>query len=223
MVRRQESVRKQQVAVDTVDSANPPWERTLPSVPYMSSSTAPLSSAERDALPALWAAREQEHIKVERAIDSPQPSTASTLSPASPRPKPTTMWSQQDRDSQDSARRNAQSPSMTMYSTTDTTENNWAPLPRRPTDDRICVNADDRVQALPGTMSANAVHQRHTHRERRVSDGDSDARAMRKQRQNHLGKWLRAAIHDMFKRDPIDESDLERIEGHHWAEDKSPM
>lgn len=34
-----------------------------------------------------------------------------------------------------------------------------------------------------------------------------------------FGQRFKAALKDMFKRDPVDENDFERIEDRHWADD----
>ena len=76
-------------------------------------------------------------------------------------------------------------------------------------------------KALPGTMSSRASRNRSASR----SQGKSRSREHRsghpqsKEDQNGLGKRFKSAFRDMFKKDPIDESQFERISDRHWTDE----
>ncbi len=73
-------------------------------------------------------------------------------------------------------------------------------------------------KALPGTMSAKTVQRQSSGHRSRSHDGEVGSTASR-QSQPALAERVRTALRDLFKKDPVDESNLEHIDHHHWAED----
>lgn len=77
------------------------------------------------------------------------------------------------------------------------------------------------TKALPGTMSSRASRNRSASqsqtksRTRENRSGHSQA----KEDQAGLGKRFKSAFRDIFKKDPIDESQFERISDRHWTDD----
>lgn len=77
------------------------------------------------------------------------------------------------------------------------------------------------TKALPGTMSSRASRNRSASqsqvkprpRENRSSHPQS------KEDQAGLGKRFKSAFRDIFKKDPIDESQFERISDRHWTDE----
>lgn len=76
-------------------------------------------------------------------------------------------------------------------------------------------------KALPGTMSSRAVRNRSASHNRAKSLGRDNrtTRPQSKQDQTGLGKRFKSAFRDMFKKDPVDESQLERISDRHWTDE----
>lgn len=75
-------------------------------------------------------------------------------------------------------------------------------------------------KALPGTMSSRSSRNRSASHSRSKSGRDCrSGRQHTKQDQNGLGQRFKSAFRDMFKKDPVDESQLERISDRHWTEE----
>ncbi|KAM0712039.1 hypothetical protein Q7P37_011133 [Cladosporium fusiforme] len=76
-------------------------------------------------------------------------------------------------------------------------------------------------KALPGTMSSRASRNRSASQHGTKSTGH-DRRtnhAQGKQDNTGLGKRFKSAFREMFKKDPVDETQFERISDRHWTEE----
>lgn len=76
-------------------------------------------------------------------------------------------------------------------------------------------------KAFPGTMSSRASRKRSASQSQtksRAQDNRSN-HPQSKDNQNGLGKRFKSAFRDIFKKDPIDESQFERISDRHWADE----
>lgn len=101
-------------------------------------------------------------------------------------------------------------------------------MPPSPPDSRLGLDDSGKVKAwaprnvvaLPGTMSARGREERESSRRRERSH----SRAKHVQAvdtpvaSTSFGKKLRAAMKDLFRRAPVDESSFEKIQDRHWAE-----
>lgn len=76
-------------------------------------------------------------------------------------------------------------------------------------------------KALPGTMSSRASRNRSgSHNATKVgaSEHQSD-NSQANNDQTGMGKRLKSAFRDIFKKDPVDDSQFERISDRHWTDD----
>lgn len=217
MIQRRPSVAARQKTDDTVDTCSPPWEKELPSVPYMAPSASPLSSAEREALPALWAAKHNDQTHIERFTDSPQTLSPSENSPDCQQGRPNGSWSPRLRGSHEAP------PKSTSGSTTGISVNMSTASSNATGDGLHSIDEYARVQPFPGTMSTRHPYGKTNSRGNRDVDGRVGLPAARKQNQGTLTKRLRTTLQGIFKRTPVDESMFERIEDHHWTEEQSPI
>lgn len=74
------------------------------------------------------------------------------------------------------------------------------------------------VQSLPGTMSSRMSRPEHTLRSRSKAKSYEDHLCGRSEHRP-LSKRFASAFREMFKRDPVDESELERISDRHWTDE----
>jgi hypothetical protein len=76
-------------------------------------------------------------------------------------------------------------------------------------------------KALPGTMSSRASRNRSASHNRSKAGGREhrSERQPTKQDQNGLGKRFKSAFRDIFKKDPVDDSQFERISDRHWTDE----
>lgn len=182
----------------------PPWEvPALPQVPYMVSSAQPLSAPEKEALPSLWATRTSNAstLRPQRDLvlpNSPKGSPWISSGYNTPRRPPTPP------SSGSSAFRSESAPAVPAY------ERSYSPPSsehKRP------------VMALPGTMSSRSVPAQSPARSREVSSSRKQSkRGKRREDVVPLGRRLRTAMKDLFRKDPVDESQFERIDDRHWTE-----
>jgi hypothetical protein len=76
-------------------------------------------------------------------------------------------------------------------------------------------------KALPGTMSSRASRNRSASHHR-TKPGPRENRTdhnQAKQDQIGLGKRFKSAFRDIFKKDPVDDSQFERISDRHWTDE----
>jgi hypothetical protein len=76
-------------------------------------------------------------------------------------------------------------------------------------------------KALPGTMSSRASRNRSASQSR-PKPGAREHRSDRQQSKHDqagLGKRFKSAFRDIFKKDPVDDSQFERISDRHWTDD----
>jgi len=81
------------------------------------------------------------------------------------------------------------------------------------------TSRDVRPKALPGTMSSQASTARDSSRTRSAKTNDPASTARSQSEQRPIGKRLSSAFRDMFKKEPLNESGLERISDRHWSEE----
>lgn len=229
------------------EESRPPWERSPVPVPYLTSGSTGLTEAEREALPSLWATREQEEAgrrKGSRDVyvrdfqeDSRRPmysdeqdawrvKTPLTAPPHSGPPPPLPYGSPKIPQGPKSA------PVMPSYVKQGTVSPPYSPplgsgkswSTTRSSTSRPGLYDGPResrtsVTAMPGTMSAR---ERSPSRRRvqRSASVDPTSPVDRKPDGPSFGKRLKLAFRDMFKKDPVDEANLERIEDRHWTEDE---
>lgn len=184
----------------------PPWEvPALPQVPYMAASAQPLSTPERQALPSLWATRTSNASSL-RPVHEPGP-----LAPTSPKES---LWLPSGYNTprrpptppstRGSTFRSESAPAVPAY------ERSYTP----PSSER-----KRPVVALPGTMSSRSVPSQSPARSRDASSTRKQSRRCRQREDTvPLSRRLRTAMKDLFRKDPVDENQFERIEDRHWTE-----
>lgn len=75
-------------------------------------------------------------------------------------------------------------------------------------------------KALPGTMSSRASRNRSSSHNRAKNGRENRAaRQQTKQEQGGIGHRFKSAFRDIFKKDPVDESQFERISDRHWTDE----
>jgi len=75
-------------------------------------------------------------------------------------------------------------------------------------------------KALPGTMSSRAGRNRSgSHHQTKSGREDRIDHHQAKEDQIGLGKRFKTAFRDIFKKDPVDDSQFERISDRHWTDD----
>lgn len=78
------------------------------------------------------------------------------------------------------------------------------------------------TKALPGTMSSRAAGRTRSVPHAKSKSAGREQRSdchQAKQDQAGLGKRFKSAFRDIFKKDPVDDSQFERISDRHWTED----
>lgn len=76
-------------------------------------------------------------------------------------------------------------------------------------------------KALPGTMSSRATRNRSAshHQTKSAPREDRTESPQAKPDQAGLGKRFKSAFRDIFKKDPVDDSQFERISDRHWTDE----
>lgn len=223
------------------EESRPPWEKSAASVPYLSSGSPGLTEAERQGLPSLWATREQEQAARRKGSrdfyareyqddrrpmppDEPEswrgqtpltapPWTAPRQAPPPPIPpvpyeSPKIPQGPRSAPALPGFTKGPYSPPLSSGKSWSTTKSSPGQYEGRPS-----------ITALPGTMSARE-RSRSRPRMGRSASVDAPSPIAGKGESPSFGKRLKLAFKDMFRRDPVDDSNLERIEGRHWAEDE---
>lgn len=199
----------------------PPWELpTLPRVPYMTSSCAPLSTPEKEALPSLWATRAStaSSVRPKLKTSTNTPSTSTYGSPVSPISKQN-PWAT-DRYGTSHMPPTPPPPSRMSGYREQSQERPMVPAYERSFTPPLEV--EKRVVAMPGTMSSRPTrHQSRSSTRTRSSSRDQrpGSRQGRGVKSGPLGRRFKSAFKDMFKKDPIDESSFERIGDRHWTDE----
>lgn len=207
---------------------SPPWEqRHIAQVPYMTPDSPPLTQAEQHALPSLWASRENSrhersksytlyHAREDSETGNPQwPSRTPSTGPinAPPHSKPHELA--QIAPGPKSA------PQLPTFVKGPPSPPDSARLSRSSISKSASPNHSPRIgskpsiTAMPGTMSAR---ERSRSRHRPTLSQDQVV----KEEAEHLplGRRVKEAFKDVFKRNPVDETKFERIEDRHWADDE---
>lgn len=98
--------------------------------------------------------------------------------------------------------------------------------PLSPPDSPSSCNTSDvstyqnvRSQVMPGTMSSQASTVRGGSRPRSPETYDRTPMTRSRSEQRPMSKRLTSAFKDIFKKEPLDESGLERISDRHWSEE----
>lgn len=219
---------RRQASLSNESESLPPWEqRNVAQVPYMTPDSPPLSQAEQQALPSLWATRENgihgrsksyssqhghEDAHYQHGVRTPLTAPPTKTSPPpmpyeavrippAPRSAPhLPAYSRGPPSPPDSAR-------LSLGSTSKSASPGHSP--------RLGSHGSKpTITAMPGTMSAREKS-RSPHR----ISASEDQRATEEQEHISISKRFRLVLRDMFKRTPVDESNFERIEGRHWADD----
>ncbi|KAK4502844.1 hypothetical protein PRZ48_006270 [Zasmidium cellare] len=214
-----------QASLSNASESLPPWEqRNVAQVPYMAPDSPPLTQAEQQALPSLWATREnglhgrsksytghheQENIIQQHGVRTPLTAPPTKTSPP-PMPYETARiipgpksapnlpaFTKGPPSPPDSAR-------LSVSSTSKSASPHHSPR----------LGSKPSITAMPGTMSAR---DRSPPRHRSHSSQDYSA----KQQQEHMpiGQRFKSVMRDIFRRDPVDETNFERIEDRHWADE----
>lgn len=213
--------------------AVPPWERhNFVQVPFMDASSPQLSDEEKHALPSLWAAQTNEASGRRAQLDTTRncassgftyPSSSEDTMDHWSRPVPNTTLPLQApplpyetpliippgaRKSPPPNPHTAQNAPPTppeSLSNSSTFSSAGSPTTGPP------------VTALPGTMTSRAW-QGSRSRARSTGRTQNGHRHHRSE-PTGLGKRVKSAFREMFKRDPVDESSLEKISDRHWTEE----
>lgn len=83
----------------------------------------------------------------------------------------------------------------------------------------VSASRDMRSQVLPGTMSSQASTVRGSSRPRSPEAYDCTPMTRSRSEQRPMSKRLTSAFRDIFKKEPLDETGLERISDRHWSEE----
>lgn len=75
--------------------------------------------------------------------------------------------------------------------------------------DKSVSPSKQKVHVLPGTMSARNARSKSTTRQRS---------AQRKKKPAKVNQW-KVVFRQIFRKDPVDETQFEKIEGKHWTDD----
>lgn len=187
----------------------PPWEVSdLPQVPHISSSAPPLSKAEMQALPSLWATRTTSATPPSAELDG---SFQDSRCPASSPPSRTNTgtWSERKPSLADSARA---TPPPEHRHMDPAYESVHGPAP--PTNRQAVV-------ALPGTMSSRSnVGQSRIANSDKVPNNRRHKKGSKDPKQSTpLGHRFKSAVKDLFRKETVDDREFEQIGERHWSED----
>lgn len=188
----------------------PPWEvSNLPRVPHISNSAPPLSKAEVDALSSLWATRtttdhqssEMDQRFPDSAFAAPSPPSRTETGSSSAR-KPSIADSARTTSPQPSEHRHMSPAYNHVY------ENDHS-------------SSRQQVVAMPGTMSSRSVpSQHHPINSKRPSNKRQHKKSPKGTKESvPIGHRFTSAVKDLFRREPIDDSNFERIGERHWSDD----
>ena len=203
----------------------PPWEKEdIAQVPYMDSSSPSLSDAEREALPALWAARTNTAAPARPRADTESKSATSTnygslpfseerrnpwglttplTAPPPPRPYETPVYIPPGTKSAPNP------PSFAKPPPTPPDSESWSYTTGSTSGS---PQSKQGTTALPGTMSSRNT-QAKAHQPR-----PSVTRSETRKRQTRLQRW-KSAFKEIFTHHSVDESQFERIQERHWTDD----
>lgn len=214
----------------------PPWEQrqrdNVVQVPFMNQTTPPLSQTEQQALTSLWASKmvdrdlHGQHIRdLAPANETARPRYYSDREaiPAAPMTAPPPGLESLPYESYKILQGPRTAPHLPAFvkggpptppkddtisrSSTKSSRNpgshETSPIPGPPV---------TTVPALPGTMFTR--EQEHVHGRSRSLDSNNE-----KAESQGFGKRFRSSLRNMFKREPFNEADFERIEDRHWSEE----
>ncbi|SMY22971.1 unnamed protein product [Zymoseptoria tritici ST99CH_1A5] len=247
------------------NTSQPPWEqRSVARVPYLTSKTEPLTMAEKEALPAYWAAdgrqnaeqhRPRTHSKGQRSTDRIMkqlhhedrendwrhsiPKTAPPFASGSPPELPSkdyhrAVQSDPKLDSQLPAWvKGPPSPPESFSSSAGSDKTVFSTGSQPYASDQGPPSAPVAPSQFPGTMSHHDTPHRRSRTQsaadrqtapRSWSDPpitDREATAPKKENieRGKFGSRFKSAFKSAFKRDPIDESQFERIGDKHWTDE----
>lgn len=185
----------------------PPWEvSNIPRVPHISNSAPPLSKTEIDGLSSLWATRTTpDHHSSEmdeRFPDSAFAPPLRTDTGSSSARKPSITDSSRAISPQPSVHRHM-SPANSHFH------------------ENIPSAHQQQVVALPGTMSSRStLNPPHPTSSKRPPNKRQHKKGSKGSKESvPIGHRFTSAVKDLFRREPIDESNFESIGDRHWAED----
>ncbi|KAI5361976.1 hypothetical protein Slin15195_G056250 [Septoria linicola] len=233
----------------TTAAATPPWEqRQVAQVPFMRTNSPPLTGSEREALPSFWASQTPapqhpqsgEHVRAGRSTTNYGPSPISPANdgrkwlgnqPVQQAPMSAELPPIPQMPYESVRIPNApktapmlptfvrappsppQSLNLSRSSTTSQKSRTRAVTPPPTT-----ASAPPALPALPGTMStrdgASSQSRPHGSRQDKTSHGKSSSADMKP-----LGQRFKTGFRNIFKRDPIDETQFERIGDRHWTDE----
>lgn len=188
----------------------PPWEISdIPRVPHMTRSAPTLSKAEMQALPSLWATtttpgRPHNPDAEESFPDSTFPS------PSPPSRTDTGSFSERKPSLADSARTTSPHP-IEQKHMVPAYEQSYEPVPssHRPP-----------VVALPGTMSSRTTFGQMDMTKPRAYNKQKHKKGSKGPKQSApLGHRFTSAVKELFRKDPVNDKQFERIGERHWSED----
>lgn len=188
----------------------PPWEASdIPRVPHIANSAPPLSKAETNALSSLWATRttpdHQSSDMDERFPDS------AFVAPCPPSRTDTGSSSARKPSITDSTRTISPQPS----------EHRHMSPAHGHVHENAPPNGRQLVVALPGTMSSRSTpSQHHPINPKRPSNKRQHKKNSKGTKESvPISHRFTSAVKDLFRREPIDDSNFERIGDRHWSED----
>jgi hypothetical protein len=190
----------------------PPWEISdIPRIPHIQSAAPPLSKAEMEALSSFWSTRTTpDHHHRNSDVEERFPDSA-FAAPSPPSRTDTGSFSGRKPSLTDSAR--AMSPQPSEH-------RNMSPGYGH-AHEHVPATSHQQVVALPGTMSSRStISQPPTTNSRTPSDKRQLKKGSKGSKESvPIGHRFTSAVKDLFRRDPIDDSNFERIGDRHWSED----
>ncbi|KEQ98813.1 hypothetical protein AUEXF2481DRAFT_376860 [Aureobasidium subglaciale EXF-2481] len=189
----------------------PPWEVTdIPRVPHMSSSASPLSGAEMRALSSFWTTTTTPAQPPNSNMDQRFPDSAFS-SPSPPSRAETGSWSERKQSLTGSTR--ALSPQRSehrhMNPAYDQVHGDGPP------------NGRQHVVALPGTMSSRStLEQPQSTSSKKISNKRQHKKGSKGPKESApIGHRFTSAVKELFRKEPVDDRQFERIGERHWSED----
>ncbi|KAK5123735.1 hypothetical protein LTR85_002371 [Meristemomyces frigidus] len=205
-------------------STLPPWElNTAAIVPWVDASSEPLSAGERESLPELWAVQQTAPTRMLPRVNTDTQSVPLSFSPTCARPN--SAWTTGQPTPYETpvfipAALNT-SASAPVYHTA-TSYHPKAPLTPPGSscgESPKTSNESANITAIPGTMSSRGGTPQSSRSRARSATRQQHAGAENSGHTRNFSRRVKAAFKDIFKRDPVEEDEFERIGDRHWTDE----
>lgn len=207
--------------------ASSPWRHgPAVSVTLRGTTSKPLlSGSERRVLPTLPATHTHASADVRTRVEADAPRISSSMSPVSTPEHPASPWTV----GQPAPYETSVYIPVTTGPVASEPVHRYRALhhqkpPLTPPDSMSEESEEDRdngarVVAIPGTMSSRGSAPRSSKSRTRSSGRQDTGTPVRGKHSRSLSKRVKTAFHDIFQRNPVDESAFESIDRPHWTDD----